>query len=303
MAAILPLRRFAIRVLPPIVTDAIRTVLRSRQAADTPPPVDEAQPVAAQKPEWEYVPGGWETVDPDVKGWNVESVVETQRAKWPGFLDSVAGTGPFGVAHEGVVTDRYNVSAHNAIMSFGYVLGLAGAGQGAASVLDWGGGIGNYFVFAKALWPKCAFDYTCKDLPLMVSAGRELLPDCRFEDDENRVFARRYDLVMASGSFHYSRDWQLLIERLCTAAERYLYVTRVPVVQHVPSFVVVQRPYAYGYHTEYLCWFLNQRELVTYVESRGFRLVREFLLDERPIVAGAPEQCRYAGLLFARHPD
>jgi len=252
------------------------------------------------KLEWEYLPGGWNAPGGRVKGWNVENVVAIQQAKWPDFLRSLEGPGPLGVVHEGNPSERHNASAQNAVMSFGYVLGLAGAGRGPLSVLDWGGGVGNYYAFARVLWPGCAFEYTCKDLPLMVAAGRELLPDCRFEDDDDRALAGLYDLVISSSSLQYSRDWQSLVGRLCMAAAHYFYVTRLPIVETVPSFVVLQRAYAYGYGTEYLGWFINRHELIAAVEGNGFRLVREFVLDERPTVPNAPEQCRYGGFLFER---
>ena len=50
--------------------------------------------------EWEYCANGWIHDDPDVKGWNVDSVVTTQEAKWPAFLELTAGAGPLGIAHE-----------------------------------------------------------------------------------------------------------------------------------------------------------------------------------------------------------
>ena len=78
-----------------------------------------------------------------------------------------------------------------------------------------------------------------------------------------------------------------------------LYLTRQPCVQHAPSYVVVQRPYRHGYQTEYPGWFLNQPELLGYSAELGLRLVREFLVDERPFVPNAPEQADYRGFLFA----
>jgi putative methyltransferase (TIGR04325 family) len=292
MAISAALRHWVLRLLPPVLTDAIRRRLPRANAM--------VAPVTGSRPEWEYLPGGWELSDTNVKGWNVASVVAIQRKKWPDFLRSVAGTGPYGIAHEGNAAVRDNASAHNTIMSFGYVLGVAGAGQGRLSALDWGGGVGNFYVFARALWPECVFSYTCKDLPLMVAAGRELLPGCRFEDDDDRALADGYDLVMSSSSLQYVRDWQALVARLCMAARKFLYVTRIPVVSSHRSFVVVQRPYAYGYDTEYLGWFFNRDELILAVEGNGFRLLREFIVDERPLVRNAPEQCNYSGFLFER---
>jgi hypothetical protein len=36
------------------------------------------------------------------------------------------------------------------------------------------------------------------------------------------------------------------------------------------------------------------------MQQCGYKLDREFLNDERPMVAGAPEQCSYHGFLFER---
>jgi hypothetical protein len=77
-------------------------------------------------------------------------------------------------------------------------------------------------------------------------------------------------------------------------------VTRSPFVEQHNDFVVVQRPYKYGYMTEYPGWFVNVSRFVQFVESRGLQLEREFMLDERPWVANAPEQCRYRGFLFKK---
>ena len=78
----------------------------------------------------------------------------------------------------------------------------------------------------------------------------------------------------------------------------FLYVTRVPIVQQSPSFVVIQRPYACGYKTEYPGWFFNCTEMLTCAEQIGLQLVREFLIEERPHVHNAPEQAGYRGFLF-----
>jgi putative methyltransferase (TIGR04325 family) len=185
-------------------------------------------------------------------------------------------------------------------MTFAYVLARAAAGTNQVSMLDWGGGAGQYYILASDLLPDLKLDYVCKETFTLCSLGRELLPEARFEEDETLALDRQYDLVVASSSAHYSEDWRILLSGLCRSSGRYLFVTRTPVVEIVPSFVVLQRPYRYGYSTEYLCWFINRQELVSHVESEGMVLVREFLVDEQPVVPGAPEQCRYRGFLFGR---
>lgn len=82
---------------------------------------------------------------------------------------------------------------------------------------------------------------------------------------------------------------------ICNVFHLVLYV-----IERHEDFVVLQRPWAYGYRTEYVCWFVNRERMLSAVQGTGFRFVREFLVDERPIVPGAPEQCRYGGFLFQR---
>jgi hypothetical protein len=64
------------------------------------------------------------------------------------------------------------------------VLARTGHGRERISVLDWGGGVGQYFPLARALLPEVKIDYHCKDVPVLASVGRELLPEISFYDDD-----------------------------------------------------------------------------------------------------------------------
>lgn len=282
-------KQVAKRVLPPIATDAIRSLLKQK---------DSQGPV-----EWEYIPNGWRTTDSNIKGWNVESILESQKAKWPEFLRIIQGNEPLGVSHESPVLSDNNYSAHNTLMAYAYALSLAASGKAKLSMLDWGGGIGHYCVISKALLPEVEIDYSCKDVPLLCQGGREFLPEAKFYDNEEDCFAKEFDFVLASGSVHYSENWKKVVKQLASVSRSYLYITRLPIVHQAASFVVVQRPYLYGYHTEYLCWFLNRDEFLKYMCDLKMELVREFLIQEKPYVVGAPEQCEYRGFLFAPQQD
>ena len=41
--------------------------------------------------EWEYIPEGWAYAEkhPEVKGWNVQDVLEAYKRKWPKFVEIV----------------------------------------------------------------------------------------------------------------------------------------------------------------------------------------------------------------------
>lgn len=289
-------------LLPPIVLEARRRLRRNSLLSSQsiqPQPIPSLSAMLLAKPEWEAVPDGDEVWTAD-EGWAHASIVETQRSKWDAFLASVESPKPFGVSHEAAPGTVPDVSPHNAIMTFGYALGCALAGRGSASVLDWGGGLGHYAVYARELYPTATFDYVVKDLETLCAAGHALLPGVKFTADENEALSRRYDLVFASSSLHYTRDFYGLLDKVCASAARYLMVTRLPVVSEHDDFVVVQRPHRYGYLTEYAGWFVNRKKLISFIEERGLRLEREFLLGERPTVPNAPEQCIYGGFLFKR---
>ena len=252
--------------------------------------------------EWEYRPRGWPDSDPRIRGWNDESVVTTQLARWPQFIRSVGGTAPFRLSNEAASPREGDYGFHNTVVTFGYVLTRAALGHTRLSVLDWGGGIGHYCIYARALVPEVQLEYHCRDLPLLAAGGRQVLPDATFHDSDETIIARTYDLVVASGSLHFSRDWRATLATLASVTGKYLYVTRQPLVKTAPSFVVVQRADRHAYFTKYAGWFLNRTEFLTSARSLGLELVREFLIAERPVVARAPEQADYRGFLF-RTPE
>ncbi len=251
-------------------------------------------------PEWQCLPEGWRTSDPNVKGWNVKSIVDTQRAKWPEVLRLTGGTGPLPVhlwAHD---LSRPSAAASTVLMAYGYVLALAAWKKDRLILLDWGGGVGHYKLISQALLPHVEIEYHCKDVPLLCEAGRELQPSGSFHEDDESCFARDYDLVLASGSLEYVEDWKHVVRRLAEASRRYLYITRLPVVHRAGSFTVVQRPYRHGYATEYVSWVLNRQEFLGHAGSLDLRLIREILLSNGPRIHGAPEQCEVTGFLFSR---
>ncbi|MGC9506102.1 methyltransferase, TIGR04325 family, partial [Baaleninema sp.] len=252
------------------------------------------------RPQWEYLPQGWKTQDPNILGWNVQSILETQRKKWPAFVRSLQGTNPLGINHESPVISSGDYGSHNTMMTYGYVLAKAARQKERISILDWGGGLGHYYLLSKALLPEVEIDYYCKDLPILCQGGRELLPEVTFYEDETECFQNSYDLVVSSSSLQYSEDWQDTVRKLSQVTNSYLLITRLPIVRKADSFVVVQRPYAYGYHTEYITWFLNRNSLVEYTTNLGMRFLREFLIAEKFPVPNAPEVAEARGFLFSK---
>ena len=264
-------------VVPPGVTDLVKYLLG----------------------EWEYVPEGWRAAAGQA-GWSHQSVAALQEAHWPTLQNNLRGPGPLGVSHYPWSTTREDRSDHNAMMSYGYVLARATRQKDRLSVLDWGGGIGHYYAYARALLPEVAFEYHCLDLPGLCRVGRRVLPEVHFYDRSDDLPDRRYDLVLSSSALHYFEDWRGVLRRLAGATGSFLYVARLQTIRHQPSFVVVQRPHRHGYDTEYLSWFVNRDELQQSAADAGLDLIREFVFAEDWVVRRAPEKGTSRGFLFRR---
>ena len=279
------LRSFVRDITPPIFVKAARQI-QSRVALR----------------EWEYLPGGFAQakLDDKIKGWNESSIVESNTASLEAAQQKLRAKVPIGLTE---ATASYDVSAlppHNVAMTFGAVLGRVAAGKSELSVLDWGGALGSYYSLARALRPDLSFDYSLKEMPIFETAARELSPECRFWSDD-AVWERQFDLVFASCSLHYEENWRATFDKLARAARVGLFVTRLPVTLLGESYVFVQRPYSYGYQTEYASWCLNRDEVLAAGESCGLTLDREFLVGENPPIYGAPSPCEYRGFLWMRN--
>lgn len=255
--------------------------------------------VKKSEPEWEYIPEGWEAApnNPNNKGWDNDNIIQVYRKKWPEFLKSLEGPKPLGVNHESPEVDSGSIKDHNIMMTFGYVLAKAAIQKEKITFLDWGGGIGHYYIIAKKLMPELEINYTSKDIPLMCRHGREFVPEATFDPTE-ACLEQKYDLVVSSASLYYSQDWPATLKNLARATKGYLFVTRLPMVKKTNSFVAVQRVYHYGYDTEYPGWCINETELFTVAKQAGLELVRQFITGERVTIHNAPEQCHMLGYLF-----
>jgi putative methyltransferase (TIGR04325 family) len=272
------------QILPPFVLSVLRRLKRS-----------EAQPVL------QYAPEGWNTLPPDTEnGWDREVVVRAEAAKWGEFRRNLAGAGPLGFSHEHTdLTATRNVYFHNVHLTFAYVLSLAAQQKKELSVLDWGGGLGHYYLLGRAVLPDVLLQFDCREVPLMCEQGKQLCPEVTFYSDD-ACLNKSYDLVMVNGSLGYFKDWKDVLASLCDAVGKYLFLTRVLTVRRSPSFVVLQRTDVYGYNSDMLTQVLNEDEVLNIVRDRGLRLMREFVVGEGPTIVGAPEQCRDCGWLFER---
>ena len=283
VASSMKIRAFVRSLVPPVLVKPLARLWPSRE-----------------RPVLEYHSGGWNGLQNEVPGWNTDSVVKQEYTKWEAFRNNVNGSGPLGFSHESTdLAVTRNVDFHNIHISYAYVLALTARQLSTISVLDWGGGLGHYYVLGKAVIPGVEIKFDCRDVPLMCERGRQLCPEINFYEDD-RCLENKYDLVMINGSLGYFENWKELLPRIIATVKSHLFLTRVLTVRESPSFVALQRTDVYNYHSDMLTQVFNEKELLDVVAKSGLRLAREFVVGDGPTIVGAPEQCRDCGWLFER---
>lgn len=265
------MKRLAIGLLPPLVTESIRGLRRWF-----------SPPIAALK----YSPCGWdETLIADAsQGWNSTGVVEATEKENEESFRLLQRGGPFGTGHQ-----------HNLHVSFAYVLALAAQRKTFLSIMDWGGGLGYCYHVAKAALPGISIEYHCKEIEVLATAGRRTIPEVTWWTDET-CLDRLYDVIILSGSLQYAQDWDGQLRRIVQAATNWLFITRLPVVEYASTYAAVQSVYG----AKMLHWQFNRTSVLDVVKALGFEIVREFEVGDRPYIQGAPEQCELRGWLFRR---
>jgi putative methyltransferase (TIGR04325 family) len=233
-------------------------------------------------------------------GWNREVIIDAERARWHAFRENIAGVGPLGFSHETAnASTTRNIAFHNIHLTYAYVLALVAHQRTQLSVLDWGGGLGHYYLIGRAMLPEVPLDYYCHEVPLMCKEGAQLCPEVHFCSDES-CLTRVYDLVILNGSLGYFPDWKSTLVKLCKTAKSYLLLTRVFVVEQAPTFVILHRAYEHGYQADMLTQVFNRSELLNVIEERGFRILREFAVEDPPVISGISEPSVVTGWLFKK---
>lgn len=253
--------------------------------------------------EWEYVPEGW---DYPARGWDKMSVASANEKQWNEVKNRFETTRIFGYSHESPnASPHFDLAYHNMIMIFGYALAKVSWKRDHISMLDWGGGLGQYYLIAKRLMPDLKIQYTCKETSEMCAIVKKLHTTGFFSDLSDIIFSQKYDFILASSSLHYEENWKNLLHRLaqCINGHGNFLVTYQPFVEKTPSFVFIQRPYQYGYQTEYLGWCLNKTEFLDEAAKAGLYCIQEFIIGYSPFIKGAPEQNQYMGFLFQKEGD
>ncbi len=234
--------------------------------------------------------------------WSHESVVSTQKRKWPALKKALeSNPDALSINHEAPQSNwGEDVFFQHQILCFGHALALASASESRVTWLDYGGGLGQYYLYAKALFPKSAQDYTCYDLPAFCAEGQKLNPNGIYLPYKEKALSKKYDLVFAGSCLWYEDNWIDLLGQLATSASPYLMVSRQLMVQEGSGFVALQRPTKYGYSAEYRCWILNRQIFLNEAKSQGLELIREYCLGDGPYIHKAPKPSQFRSFLFLK---
>jgi putative methyltransferase (TIGR04325 family) len=214
------------------------------------------------------------------------------------MVDTISDTRPLAIISES--SDKFDLTGHNMLMTFLYVLSRAARGKERLSVLDWGGALGHFGLVARRLLPEVPIDYLVKDHPRTCQLGGKLNPTILFTSDDDGCLARSYDVVVANSSLQYIHYWKPLVARLSQSANPWLLINAVPVVKKVPSFVIVQRKRSRGFSEAFYSWAFNRDELISEVAGHGFRLERELMAWGDVFYWGSVEVTQGGGFLFRK---
>jgi putative methyltransferase (TIGR04325 family) len=275
------IKRLARGLVPPLLYDRLRRLVRRDE-----------------EPEWEHLPAAVPHAEsPGVRGWGDQAVTQAYTQRWSRWVEQANSTSPLAYSiYDDQPILRYDVQHQHMLVA--WVLSLGAGQRDRISVLDWGGGVGQLAVIARALRPDLTFEWVVHEVANTAAIGADLAPDVTFCTDRS-CLDREYDVVIAKGSIQYAQDWAADVELLARAATRYVYVVETPFIEESPSYAMIQRPH-WTWDTEYVGWAIRRSDFLAAAIRAGLDLEREVMADYRPVVEGAPEQPLYWGYVFRK---
>lgn len=257
--------------------------------------------VGLYKPRLVYVKNGWETAVNNVsaQGWNDKNIIEGKETAFKQIEELLFSSAKVAFSYESRnLTDDQNLEYHNINMTFAYVLTLAAHLKTKVSILDWGSGMGHYYLMSKRFLSDVEIDYHCVEVPEMAKLGKMINKNVSWYSNDNYL-KNTYDLVMINASLQYVKEWKSFFNKLSPCVGNYLFVTRIPTVENVNGFVAIQNENG----VKMLHQQINSKELASTVEGCGFQTLFEFLIGDRPFIKNAPEQCEMKGWLFKKQKN
>jgi len=186
-----------------------------------------------------------------------------------------------------------------AFATFADLLAQAAA-DGTLSVLDWGGGFGEFHWCARALWPRLAIAWHVRELAAVCDHGAAIFPETAFHDNDADAFGRTYDVALAVGALHYAADWRAALARLAAAARRFLILVDLPMNDDGLALFIQERPLAAVPDATFAGAVLPTPALRSLLAEAGWEALRELPTSFAPPTGGSGPQVVYRSLAFRR---
>jgi putative methyltransferase (TIGR04325 family) len=187
-----------------------------------------------------------------------------------------------------------SLAVRSMLVTFAYVVARAGEGRDRVSILDFGGGLGNYWLAAERVLTGKTLDYTVVELPAACEIGRQIFPQIRFAE---QCPSGAFNLVFGAGSLQYVQDWRRQFRTLADLASPWLYIARLPVFSHGETEMVLQTQLGGGVTS----WMLNESEFLTEANDFGLTLVEKFAFGEGfETISGLAKSPIVRGVLFRK---
>lgn len=97
------------------------------------------------------------------------------------------------------------------------------------TVLDVGGGIGNYYYYAlENFGPNLEYDWRVLETSMYVAHGNAYLkyPGIKFIDNLNEIGNLQFDLIHASGSLQYIKDYLAILDSGYVTEAKFVFISR-----------------------------------------------------------------------------
>jgi putative methyltransferase (TIGR04325 family) len=166
-------------------------------------------------------------------------------------------------------------------------------------VLDFGGGPGAYYFFARPQMPDgLSLEWDVFDTALMASQGRKTYasPPPHFFSEWPEVLRKRYDVILASNTIHIFEDPYQVIDRLASIDCKYFIAQDVPTIEGTRDRLTIQMPPALTFMKIYRkksfplfpTWFFSEEKLLKrfardYAVKMWWYSGNTALLDGRPV--------------------
>ncbi|WP_156668081.1 methyltransferase, TIGR04325 family [Rhizobium bangladeshense] len=165
------------------------------------------------------------------------------------------------------------------------------------SVLDFGGGNGNYYFRLKDYFPEDCLDWTVVETQNMVQACAPIGSDhvTYLTDIPD---GRQYDVALVSGTLQYLPDAYGRLDRIMSAA-KWMILTRLPVREALDDKFMVQTVPSHIHNGSMPIQMFSDAKIRTAIKTRG-RVEQTWLvaLDEGSL---APVEAKPVGFLIQIH--